>query len=244
MGIHAVATLLLLYKSLFLPVLLYNAQAWSNLTKSETQDLQRVQLKFLKRSMHAPSSTSNPRTFLETGILPISYEIHVKQLSFLQHIVTLESSDPVLKSYRQQLQYPEAPNWVNQVAQLRSIYNISEEVAKLSKKVWKEKIKKQVRNRALLGLNNELKNQKKAQSLPPYHNLVSQDYITTLSPRIARKVFHIRTGTIDLRTVRTFPAGCVSKKKKLSNMLSTDVLKSNDLPLPTLRTCSLRTVTS
>ena len=119
MGIHAVATLLLLYKSLFLPVLLYNAQAWSNLTKSETQDLQRVQLKFLKRSMHAPSSTSNPRTFLETGILPISYEIHMKQLSFLRHIVTLESSDPVLKSYNQQLQYPEAPNWANQVAQLR-----------------------------------------------------------------------------------------------------------------------------
>ena len=128
----------------------------------------------------------------------------MKQLSFLRHIVTLESSDPVLKSYRQQLQYPEAPNWVNQVAQLRSIYNISEEVAKLSKKVWKEKIKKQVRNRALLGLNNELKNQKKAQSLPPYHNLVSQDYITTLSPKIARKVFHIRTGIIDLRTVRTY----------------------------------------
>ena len=90
---------------------------------------------------------------------------------------------------------------------MRSTYNISEtdeEVAKLSKKVWKDKIKKQVRNQTLLDLNNEVKNQKKAQSLPPYHDLVSQDYITTLSPRIARKVFHIRTGTIDLRTVRTY----------------------------------------
>ena len=47
MGIHALETLQLLYQSLFLQVTLYNAQAWSNLTKTDSSYLQRVQLKYL-----------------------------------------------------------------------------------------------------------------------------------------------------------------------------------------------------
>ena len=77
MGVYTIETLLLLYRSLFTPVVLYNCQAWCNLTKQELNLLKTTQMKFLKRIFHAPSSTSNPITLLETGILPIEQEIHM-----------------------------------------------------------------------------------------------------------------------------------------------------------------------
>lgn len=70
MGVYTISTLLLLYKSVFIQVVLYNAQAWSNLTDSNVRDLQVVQLKYLKRMLHAPLATSNPLTFLETERCP------------------------------------------------------------------------------------------------------------------------------------------------------------------------------
>ena len=95
MGVYTIQTLLLLYQSVFLAVVLYNAQAWSRLSPSNINQLQVVQMSYLKRMMHAPTSTSNTITLLETGVTPIENEIHIKQLTFLHHILTLEDDDPV-----------------------------------------------------------------------------------------------------------------------------------------------------
>ena len=203
MGAHAVETLLLMYQSLFLPVVLYNSQAWSNLTKTDISALQRIQLKFIKRIFHAPSSTSNPITFLETGILPIKYEIHIKQLGFLHHILTLPDDDIVNHTYKQQLQYP-APNWANEVAQLRTTYNITEtdnDILSITKDKWKTIVKRNVANQALSDLCNEASSQKHAQNLLPYQNFICQQYIHKLPPAQCRKIFHIRSQTVDLYAV-------------------------------------------
>ena len=173
MGLYAVETLLLLHQSLFVQVVLNNAQAWSNMTKSGIVALERIQLKFLKRIFHAPSSTSNPITYLETGTLPIRYEIHIKQLVFLHHIITLHENDPVRKTYQQQLLYL-APNWANEVLQLREKYKLTEadaEIAELSKDTWKRKVKREVRGRALFDISKEANEQKTAQNLGPYNRL-------------------------------------------------------------------------
>ena len=80
-------------------------------------------------------------TFLETGVLPIKYEIHIRQLGFLHHILTLNENDPVKHAYQQQLKYSMASNWANEVIQIRNSYSIVEEdteVAKLSQRRWKK----------------------------------------------------------------------------------------------------------
>ena len=86
MGFYAIDISFLLYRSLFIPVTIYNAEAWTNLTKTDLKALQTIQTKYLKRIFHAPSSTSNTLTFLETGTLPIKCEIHIRQLVFQHHI--------------------------------------------------------------------------------------------------------------------------------------------------------------
>ena len=97
--------------------------------------------------LHAPTSTSNVVTFLETGTLPIENEIHVRQLTFLHHIINLQDDDPVKTTYCQQLKYPYEPNWANTVVALRRKYGIGErddEIVEISKERWKGIVKAKV----------------------------------------------------------------------------------------------------
>ena len=45
--------------------------------------------------------------------IPIENEIHVKQLTFLHHVLSLDDNDPVRKTYHQQTKFPFEPNWAN-----------------------------------------------------------------------------------------------------------------------------------
>ena len=85
LGTHTVSVYLLLYRSLFLSTMLFNSQSWTNLSKKDINDLQVCQLRMLKKILGGARSTSNSFTFLELGVLPISYEIHKRQISFLHH---------------------------------------------------------------------------------------------------------------------------------------------------------------
>ena len=207
MGLFIIQTMLILYKGLFLAVVLYNSQAWSNLTKQDLKVLTTMQLKFLKRIFHSPASTSNCLTFLETGTLPIEQEIHKRQLSFLYHILSLHDDDPVRICYMEQLKYECAPNWANEVKQIRKRYNITEnddEISELSKDKWKYIVKSKIKQSSLDSLKEELTNQKQHAVLDMYEELEPQEYISELPPSLARTVFHIRTGTVDLKSVRKY----------------------------------------
>ena len=207
MGLFTIQTMMVLYRSLFLQVVLYNAQAWSNLTKQDITVLKTIQLKFLKRIFHAPSSTSNPLTFLETGTLPIEQEIHKRQLAFLHHILSLQNNDPVKMSYNEQLKYECAQNWANEVKQIRETYGIREsdtEIITLSRKCWKYKVKTTISKHTIDMLTKELSNQKQYSVLPMYSELKPQEYLYSFPPAKARTLFHIRTGTVDVKAVRKY----------------------------------------
>ena len=88
LGTHTVSVYLLLYHSLFLSTMLFNSQAWSNLTKKDLENLQTCQLKMLKKIFGGARSTSNAFTFLELGVLPISYEIHKRRKDSYPFFIT------------------------------------------------------------------------------------------------------------------------------------------------------------
>ena len=71
LGIHTVSVHLLLHNAIFMASMLFNAQAWSNLTDKNVEKITTTQLKFLKRIMTAKQATANSFVFLEMGILPV-----------------------------------------------------------------------------------------------------------------------------------------------------------------------------
>ena len=85
----------MLYKTVFLPRLLYNCETWTNLSDNDFSNLQKVQLNYLRRIMEVPRSTPIHGTFLELGILSIRFEVEQRQLCCLRQILVKNEHDPV-----------------------------------------------------------------------------------------------------------------------------------------------------
>ena len=186
--------------------MLFNSQVWSNLSTKDFDDLQTCQLKLLKKILGGARSTSNAFTFLELGVLPISYEIHKRQICFLHHILNLEDDDPVKEMYQNMKQLPGEKNWYNNVAQLLKTYKItmSEDVIKShSKESFKRVVKRAVTQTALENLQEDCSNQKKTCSLL-YSKLKPQECLTKLYPWQSRLISRCRSKTLDIKTQQKF----------------------------------------
>ena len=114
-GERQLETMLLLYHAVFVPRLIYNCGAWSNVTSNDIKMLQNAQLSYMRRVIEAPRGTPIAAMYLELGILPIRYEIEIRQLSFLKRILDKEPHDPVLMVYNEMLTFENEPNWANNV---------------------------------------------------------------------------------------------------------------------------------
>ena len=206
-GCKEIQTLILMYKTLFIPTLIYNSEAWSNLTNNEAARLQRIQLNFLKRILQVPKSTPNAIVYLELGIIPIANEIHCRQLRFLHHILNLELNDPVRRSYNQLKMFPFENNWYYEVVGLLKMYSINiteEEIASKTLFEWKSIIKRSVTSTCLMQLNVQKESLSIGSSIPNYTTMRRNAYYNNLSPQHARTMFRIRSGTLDVKVMRRY----------------------------------------
>ena len=198
-GIHYITTGLLLYRSVFLPSLLFNSDVWPKLTKTETHQLQSLQLKTLKRIVHAPNSTTNAFIFLELGVLPISYEIMKRKLMFLFHIYTLRDNDPVKMVFNQQRQLPFEKNWYNEIINIIEVLNISTtDIVTVTRSVWKNRVNAAILDHAYRALYSESSGMSKTKLLK-YETLGTQEYILKLPAYLATFLLKIRSKTLPCR---------------------------------------------
>ena len=207
LGAYLISTLMSLHKIMFIPVVSFNSGAWNNITAVQMSKLRTVQLKFLKRIVHTPQSTANCFTFLEMGIVPIDFTIHINQLQFLYHILKLDEDDPVKMNYHQQGLFRYERNWYNEVTELRKKYEIvltDEQIIELSKERWKIEVHSKVRKFALESLNKENAEKKKTGYLSPYTSFKPQEYFRFLSASDARLFFSVRSQTVDIKSLRKY----------------------------------------
>ena len=73
-----IETMLLLYKPVFIPRLIYNCEAWSNLTPKDYLTLQASQLTYLRNVLEVSKATPIAAMYLELDILPVRYEIEMR----------------------------------------------------------------------------------------------------------------------------------------------------------------------
>ena len=109
-GIRQIESMLILYKTVFVPRLIYNCEAWSKLKAADYKILQSAQLKFMRKILEVPRSTPTAALYLELGIWPIRYEIEIRQLFFLKRVLNKTADDPCLQVYFEMLKFKDEPN--------------------------------------------------------------------------------------------------------------------------------------
>ena len=238
-GKHTTNVSLLLYRALFLSSILFNSQAWRNLTETDYSQLQTLQLKLLKKIFHVPSTTSNSFMFLELGVLPIKYEIHQRQLVFLHHVLNLEEDDPVKCLYEQMKRLPSESNWLSDVSKSAAKYgiNIDEEfLCSCSKDSYKATVRKAIESFAEERLKEECSGLSKTKDLR-YEGFKTQPYLLHLYPHHANVIMKCRAKCLDIKSHRPFKftnkicRGCFEEEETLSHILNCGELEENIRPI-------------
>ena len=78
---------ILLRNSLFVSSVLCNSEAWFNLTKSDLNLIESVDLELLRKILKAPKSTPKEIIFLELGLLPLREVIKQRRMNFLYYLI-------------------------------------------------------------------------------------------------------------------------------------------------------------
>ena len=167
-GHRQIESLLILSKLVFVPRLIYNFEAWSGLIIKEINILRTSQLKFLMPMLEVPKGTPTASPYLELGILPINFEIKIKQLLYLKRILDKKNDDPVQMCYREMLKFSEEVNWASDVLGLRKKYSLplhDDNVKNMGVKDWKRIVKSTIYREAFWELKAECYSNKKTRSL-------------------------------------------------------------------------------
>lgn len=202
MGLFFVESATILYQSVFLATMLSKCRSWRNLTNEDLKKLEVTQLRYLKRVMRAPLSTPNAFVFLEFGALPVKFIIHIRQLTFLHHIMNLDERDPVQKMFAAQQLLPYEKNWANEVRPLLDYYELSDnEIVGISKDAWKSRVTRNVSEVAFNHLTSLVKDKTKTKQLS-YNTLSFQPYMHQFTHKQASIIFKLRSYSVDCKVNR------------------------------------------
>ena len=198
---------------MFLPRLIYNCEAWSRLTTKDLKTLKSSQLHYLRKILEVSKGVlPTAALYLELGVLPISFEIELKQLLYLKRILDREYDDPVRMVYHEMLKYKEEINWANDVIGLRKKYNLplsDENIKNMQMNDWKSFVKSVIYKEAFMELQIECSYNKKTSHIS-YEHFQTCDYLTSLPPKQAKLIFKAKTGMLDIK---------VNFKNKYANVL-------------------------
>ena len=106
---------LILRNSLLVSSMMCNSEAWYNITNTELNLLETIDLRLLRKILNAPKSTPKEMLYLELGCIPFRNIIQQRRLSFLYYIMHEDQKSLVNKFFETQLKYRTKNDWVTTV---------------------------------------------------------------------------------------------------------------------------------
>ena len=193
---------LTLRQAWFINGCLFNSEVWYSLNKSDLRDLEILDHKILRTILGAHSKVPTEQLYLETGSLPISHEITVRRLSYLQIILKKHENEIVRKVYTAQKEEACKGDWVKLVESDFKKLNIDltdEAISSMSKSEYKNIIKKKVEKHAFVALTNQQSKHKKVKHIE-YNNLSApQQYLlnSKFTYTLSSLLFNLRCESVN-----------------------------------------------
>ena len=194
-GSKRIEIALLLRESIFVNAILTNSEIWHNLSKSETDELEKVDRFLLCKILEVPGTVPHTALYLELGILQLSVVIKVRRLMYLQSILKGSNDGMLFKVFKTQWYYPVKGDWTDLVKNdLENFdYNL-DEIKLMSRDQFKKIVKERARNYAFQSLHRKKANYKKLENLF-YVELKTQEYLLNEDYTFEEKklIFQFRT---------------------------------------------------
>ena len=162
--------------------ILYNSEAWQNITEDEYKLLEEVDTYFLRRLLGAHSKTTTAFLHLETGTLPIRFIVANRRLVYYYNIMSRNNGELIQRVFQSQAEKPTKGDWFHTITE--DFMMIKEDMAEydmdsirnMQFNAYKKFIKKKIQEAAFNYLEAEKSSRSKVMNIK-YKKLATQKYI-------------------------------------------------------------------
>ena len=197
---------IILRNCLLVSSVLFNSEAWYNVTNSELELLESIDLSFLRQLLKASKGTPKEMFYLELGILPFREIIRGRRLNFLHEILNEERNSLVSKFLKAQLKYKTKKDWINTVLEdlkYLELENVTMEALRsMKKQMFRKLIKEKIEKITFEKLETIKKSHSKVKQIE-HNRLVMQKYLqpntTKISTEEAQLIFKLRCRTTSVK---------------------------------------------
>ena len=144
---------ILLRNSLLVSSMLFNSEAWYNVTDSELNLLETVDLMLLRGILKTPTSTPNEMMYFELGIIPFREIIRKRRLGFLFYILKENKDSMVYKFFECQKKNKTKKDWVTTILkdlEKLKIDTTFENIKNMKKEIFMSMVKRKIDHKTLL----------------------------------------------------------------------------------------------
>ena len=180
--------------------ILFNTEAWHNISDKDIIMLEKVDEALLRGLLSAHSKTPLEALYLETGCLPIRFILKSRRLMYLHNILQKSDNEMIKKIYKTQKENPSLGDFSEIIKDDKKTIslNLTEtEISNLRKNKFKEIVKKKVRDAAFEYLNT-LKQKHSKMTNITYESLKVKPYLTSpiFNLETRNLLFRLRTRTV------------------------------------------------
>ena len=168
-----------LRQAMLLNGILFNSEAWYDISETEIKMLEAVDEHLLRALVKAHSKTALEFLYLESGAFPIRFIISSRRLLYHHNILRREETELVKRIYLEQTKNPTKGDFVELLKEDFKILDMlqnNEKIQKMNKNMYKQMIRKSIKNAALRYLTKKQESHSKINMIN-YSELETQKYM-------------------------------------------------------------------
>jgi hypothetical protein len=162
--------------------ILFNSEAWSNVSDADMERLEQVSAAALRALVDGHAKCSKAFYYLEFGVPMVRHIVMVRRIMYLHHIVTRQDSEMIKKVYLKQKQCANKGDWINIVQKDFEFIGEQideEEMRNTPRETHRKKIKEKVGKAAFRQLLDMKQISQKKMGDLVYQKLEIQHYMTS-----------------------------------------------------------------
>ena len=196
-GRYTILTRLKIYKTMIIPAIYYNVEAWGNISKKEMEELEEMQGNILRRICEQRKTTPYIGLLAELGIWTVEKQIEHKKIMLLHNILTSKDDRLVKEIVRDQIENTWPGCWTEKVKKICNKYNINiENISEYTKDNLKQLMKDKI-NKSMNEEIKELNQQKTKLRFIKEHS--QKEYLKELNFKQSIMMLKIRLNMVETK---------------------------------------------
>ena len=179
--------------------MLFNSEAWYNLTKAELDLIETIDLQLLRQLLKAPKGTPKEMLYLELGCISFREMIRERRMGFLHYILNEDKKSMINRFFEAQVKNGNKKDWCKTVSEdlkYLDMENLDFEMIRRMKKArFMKEIKQSIQKKTLEKLQKEKESHSKVKEIK-HKSIQMQKYLQPNNMKMlkedAQLVFKLR----------------------------------------------------